>query len=105
MSAIYCNDDDDFFSKLLALITLGFFCILASYAYGITAPRTHTVRQAVTAEADMEPLAVTVRVASVKLWKRSAAGKDSALARKQAEAYAAVYGITAENVNSYKEWW
>jgi len=103
---MYCNDDDDnFLGKLLALITLGLFCVLASYSYGITVPRTHTVRQAVPAEVDMEPHAASARVASVKLWKRSAAGKDSALARKQAEAYAAVYGITAENVNSYKEWW
>jgi hypothetical protein len=31
--------------------------------------------------------------------------KAEALARKQAEAYADVYGITAENMNSFKEWW
>ena len=59
----------------VALLTLGCFSVLASYAYGTTAPRFHTVPAPLTAEMDMAPLAdasggygTADRAAAVKLW-------------------------------------
>jgi hypothetical protein len=62
----------------IALITLGCFMTLASFAYGTTAPRPHSVRQPITAETDMEPVVESNAVhghlergVAVKLWKRA----------------------------------
>jgi hypothetical protein len=66
--------------KYIALITLGCFCVLASYSNGRYAhlPRvTHPV----------------------VLWKAPSLGQ------RQLEAYASVYGITPQNMDSYRRWW
>lgn len=95
--------------RYVALVALGCFCVLASYAYGTTAPHMHTVPQAITAEVDMDPQARThggygkaERSAAVKLWRRVERDLDD---RRAAETLAAVYGITAENANAYRRWW
>ena len=109
--------------KYVALLTLGCFSVLMSYCYGTTAPYrpVHTVEAMPTGEVDMafgytkadlkklkaiwKPKSRDDRAREVVLYR--AAPKPTAkaaLKRKQAEVYAMVYGITDQNIDSYKEW-
>ncbi len=77
----------------LAVVTAGCFCVLAAFSLG----RYHPDARPEHEEAAYD-LAEVAQVNAL-------AGHVPTLAERQAEAYRAVYGITAENMNAYKRWW
>ena len=95
--------------KYITLFIFGCYCVLASYAYGTTAPSVRAAQSVITAEVDMEPraraaggYARTDRAAVVKLWNRV---ERDLTKREAAETLAKVYGITAGNADAYQRWW
>lgn len=68
--------------KWVALITLGLFCVLSSFAWGRVVTVWHP--------------APRTQVAPVTLWKRAV----PTLAQRQAEAYARAYGIDLRHLDN-----